>query len=750
MRPRDAARFSDVTCKFATAVSNRDREDSEQLGRLADPTLAPTVNWLLRDADVAPDVKQMLLILIQQGRLRACSRMCVVIAADSIQPWHLRHDAIAALHAMDDRRLALRLAIELWQQHGRHFTVRASIMSVAVARPDLWRTYWSCMDNPIVRLKQRAERWLERWRSFPPGFHNRISYRLERTAIWINLVQHCLTGFRLVSQEMDWETLRMFFQMELGGDNWALSTAGSLNNICGPILGPLARRGIKRLWRQWQPTLPQEVNNSIDRIEICLLGLWIDIQDGLDLRGLRTEHAEIAARLALHELNGLPSWLPTLIAHHRQTVQTIFVRQIHDEFQIPADAPHLSVLISSLVWEDEGAARALCAPDLLAALSSAEPAHPKVLADAVATLYRNGDTAALAALAAHYGPMHSFGHPQFLTWLVMWFLTDAEPALAFLEATLAAHPAQADGLMAELGSSFMELMERPPVVERPSFHASPVLRPFVTLLQRHVRYGDDINRSDGVAYSPTSRDRAQQLRDSLFGLLVDQATSEELDDLAADPAFARLRDRLLHLADERAKREAERDWTVQQVAEFARRFGKPPATADELFDIVRWRLEDIVEDARNGDFSPRGTFAANAHENVLQKWLAQRLKEVSRDAYGVERETEVAFGKEPDIRVRRPGIDPTTIEAKWAHKWSFTELRDALETQLIGQYMRSNHSSHGIFFLATLDPKHTWIPTGEPPLPFPALCARLQEEANRLLAARDRGERIEVVGVDLS
>ncbi|MBR9972105.1 hypothetical protein [Magnetospirillum sulfuroxidans] len=951
----------------------RNTEDREQLGRLADPTLAPTINRLLRGADVAPDVKLMLLILVQQGRLRDCGRMCLMIAADSHQPWHLRHDAIAALHAMDDRRrlaalaiqltngptipstlastivkflypntmseddvgnllartdvegsggrrmahacedvvtsvaedrlpaltdmlfsltfsapwvdegrgqslnrisrafgwtarpllaaiyrllgthdlverppeyvaelvdrlknfqgdirgegkdlqaalephptviqaltdrqiaalrekgpddrirtfaisgyhcglwhlanrdipwllqratttlepadrrLALRLAIELWQQHGRRLAVRARIMSVAIARPILWRTYWSCMDNPLVRLKQQAERWRQRWREDRPSFYV-LRHRLQTARIRATIAWHCVTSFRRLMRGEDWATLYNLLHFSEDESRtihqWEDQTLEPMAKTFGRMIRAIARRGFKNHWRRWQPP-PPELNTGYKPAEVSLLGLKLDVDDGLDLAALSPEHAEIAARLALHELNGLPSWLPTLIAHHPQTARTIFARQIGAEFQVPAEVQHVSELISALLWEDDGAARALCGPGLLAALSNAEPAHPKVLADAVATLYRDGDTAALAALAAHYGPTHSFGQPQFLTWLVMWFLTDAKPALAFLEATLAAHPGQADDLVVALAAAFLDRMEGPPDTHRPSIHAPSVLRPFVTRLNRHVRYGDDINRSDGKAYSPTARDRAQQLRDSLFNLLIDKATSEELRDLAANPVFVCQRDRLLHLANERAKREAERNWTVRDVADFAQRFTKPPTTADELFDIVCWRLEDIVEDAENGDFSLRGTFGSYDHERVLQVWLARQLELTSRKFYTVERESEVLFADRPDLRLRYPGLDPVTLEVKWAHKehWSYSTLLEALETQLIGQYMRSNRSRYGIYFLATVNATRLWIPPGEPHLDFPALCLRLQQEAKRLLEARGRGERITVVGLDLS
>lgn len=67
--------------------------------------------------------------------------------------------------------------------------------------------------------------------------------------------------------------------------------------------------------------------------------------------------------------------------------------------------------------------------------------------------------------------------------------------------------------------------------------------------------------------------------------------------------------------------------------------------------------------------------------------------------YSVTREEEVIARKETDIRVHHPAVGAVTIEIQLADKWTFTELRNGLTTQLIGQYLRDRRGQAGIHLL---------------------------------------------------
>jgi hypothetical protein len=63
------------------------------------------------------------------------------------------------------------------------------------------------------------------------------------------------------------------------------------------------------------------------------------------------------------------------------------------------------------------------------------------------------------------------------------------------------------------------------------------------------------------------------------------------------------------------------------------------------------RLADLQHDLSHGDFSNRPTLRTISNEEEMQRTLAWRLDAMANQTYSVERESEVADCKEPDIRL---------------------------------------------------------------------------------------------------
>ncbi|MEO5337228.1 MAG: hypothetical protein H7841_10085 [Magnetospirillum sp. WYHS-4] len=320
---------------------------------------------------------------------------------------------------------------------------------------------------------------------------------------------------------------------------------------------------------------------------------------------------------------------------------------------------------------------------------------------------------------------------------------------------MAADPAGGDALVIAIADILHGDRYEHIAVPDPDFRRVAALRRFLPILHRHVRLDEDQNHPSGEVYSPNARDHAQEFRSATIQRLADAQDPEAYDamiQLAADPCFKRSREWLRAKPFERAKKDAEpRAWKGRDIADYVDRFERLPQTPDELFAVVQGRLADIRENAEQGDFSLKGMFKEDTAEEVFQKLLAERLDGASRGVYQVAREVEVADHKLPDIRVLRAGVGIVTIEVKIAGKWSYNELRqDALETQLVGQYMRIRESRHGILLPVNLTAGRTWRPTGEPAIDFRGLLQRLGDEASELARQRARDERIEVIGIDLS
>jgi hypothetical protein len=137
-------------------------------------------------------------------------------------------------------------------------------------------------------------------------------------------------------------------------------------------------------------------------------------------------------------------------------------------------------------------------------------------------------------------------------------------------------------------------------------------------------------------------------------------------------------------------------------------------------------------------------------EEEIQKWFAARLRDQSRKMYTVHREEEVDLKKKPDIRLHHPRSGSVGIEVKPNDRYSYNELKNALITQLIGQYLRAIESRYGILLLAKLNNKKydTW--DGSEYLNFEQLVIKLNELAFEIVEKDNEIDSVKVVGIDFT
>ncbi|MBI4968990.1 MAG: hypothetical protein HZC25_12815 [Rhodospirillales bacterium] len=668
---------------------------------------------------------------IRQYRLSAFDAPWVLSKRDI--DWLLA-DAREKKANADERRLAFRLAIVLWRLKGRWPHQGLSIMACAISSPILWRTYWSEMTNPILQFMGRLRKKI-----FNRGEIQRV---LKGQLNWMRIVGSVVLNWRKLVDGNAWGLYRYF----ICNERRPPYQYESIHRQYGPFVAWLVRKGLKNYWRRWQPPVRfEEPNRIFDETHVALLGIELDVEDGLDFSALSNKLAITAARHAPYQLDGFPRWMPRLLVAHPNAVRSVLKEELRGEFALSEDK-QIHGTIRTLVY-DEGPLRDFIAPEIAALLRAAEPPNFEVAHDAVKCLMKAGDRATLAVLAPARTLAAVSNQNRFLLWLSTWLQVEALTCLDFLECHLAERAADADHLMVGLANALFEPDSDFVSLDDPDFHRTEALAQFVPLFFQHIRTEED--------NAPFSYRNAEQFAEILLGVLADIPGRETYDLLTAwaeQPAFARGRDWLLHLAMNRAKSDADHPaWSAEDVVAFAERFERPPRSSDELFDIALWRLDDIKRDAEDGDFSERGRFGVGDDEEVVQVWLAGKLRDRSQRMYYVVREGEVARHKKPDIRLVAATLDPVTIEIKWAHKNSYNDLRrSALETQLVGQYMRANNSHHGILVLVNLESPRNWRPDGEEAFGFLDLCSRLSSEAEALAARRDRAERLSVVGIDLS
>ena len=94
-------------------------------------------------------------------------------------------------------------------------------------------------------------------------------------------------------------------------------------------------------------------------------------------------------------------------------------------------------------------------------------------------------------------------------------------------------------------------------------------------------------------------------------------------------------------------------------------------------------------------------------------------------------------------------MSPVSVEVKWADNWTLAELRDGLEQQLVGKYLRAVHSNYGVYVVGYKGEKKRWV--GETRrLGFRDVIEEIEKAAEWLVRTREDVLRLQVVGIDFS
>jgi hypothetical protein len=211
----------------------------------------------------------------------------------------------------------------------------------------------------------------------------------------------------------------------------------------------------------------------------------------------------------------------------------------------------------------------------------------------------------------------------------------------------------------------------------------PLLLRLLRLAYRHVRLEDDEHHEG--SYSPGTRDHAERGRNEVLSALLATTGSEGWAaklEMAADPLFEHIRDRVIALAGQRAAEEADdRILTEDQFALLDKTGEFPPSTREAMFALMRDRLDDI-NDLLLQEVSPRQLWATITDERVMRRELARVLRDAGHGSYIIDQEAVTADEKETDIRLRSTGSKQQgIIELKLGDERSGTDLFNTLRGQ---------------------------------------------------------------------
>ena len=282
-----------------------------------------------------------------------------------------------------------------------------------------------------------------------------------------------------------------------------------------------------------------------------------------------------------------------------------------------------------------------------------------------------------------------------------------------------------------------------------------------------VRPEEDAVHPVGEAYSPNARDDAEQFRNTLIPAIAaakSQLAYEVLDNLrrlATGPREIYLRSVLFEMREAQFARPS---LAQQRYNDFERDFTADVTDTTSFAMKVHSDLLAVKYDIERGEYSLRRFFTdvalkkrpknkdegekeGLALEADFQCLLASELHHHSKGSYSVTVEPHTAESKRRDVLCSK-GDMFASIELKMSMRWTLDKYEEALEKQLVGQYMRHSKATTGFLVIVLQEEGRTWNdPKTRGKVDFKGLLAMLSKKALRL-ESRDRNLYLRVIGID--
>jgi hypothetical protein len=521
------------------------------------------------------------------------------------------------------------------------------------------------------------------------------------------------------------------------------------------------RDGLVAYWRRNKPVVRSEgapENFTPGSVILGLAGLEIEAQETADwAANLNDADVDLACRYASFELNGFPTWFPTLFEAHPRLVTDFLRQEIRFELANAKPGVESNYIIYDVSWSGEWAWETL-GPHLLRILDEAEPANPEILAKLLKIVQgselSDDDIAKLAARKTRSPcPPEHLAH-----WYAVW--TGVDPDAAIPDLATRFNKLSNAGDRTSFAMNFVTNLwggRRSSASTRAKFQTPQHLKSLYLLMHGHIRLSEDIERAGTGVYSPELRDHAQDSRNGLFSLLNKIPGKEAflaLQDISKSHPDESSRPRFIHLAHVKAEQDADiLPWAPSQVRDFHDKLERTPGNHRELAELAIMRLLDLKDDLENGDSSIAGILKEGATlETDMRKYIGHELREKAFGRYSVPQEEEFADAKKPDIRFHGMGFDaPVPAELKLADNWTGPALFERLENQLCRDYLRDNRSAQGIFVLVHNGEKAGWdVPGGNNRVDFEGLIKALQNHWENIADKFPNVDNITVIGIDLT
>lgn len=667
---------------------------------------------------------------------------------------------IATRPLIDDKLVALTLAFAIYRENGRPAAWRARLKRLTNGKPEL-RTTLHALLHPPAAGQQSWRREEARWKKQAKrtAARREANKREWKEHLNANVEALCDPGKQGVITNAQYYLCE---QMRKGSNRSGKWTEGNWRSLIPEFGEPVARAfrdGAVQFWRAYRPKLRSEgaqANTTPFSVIFGLTGLSIEAHEEAGWpKGVSQTEAEVATRFALHELNGFPTWLPSLYVVHPDTVVGLVVAEIDHEIATEDPNGESHYVLYDASWSGDWMHDRL-APLLMARLRN----PPKSIANLryMLSIVQGSslDGSIIAKLAG--GKAKATKNPETAPmWFAMWVGVDPAVAIPALAARLA--EIEEDGDKTLFAMRFITALvggRRESRCARQAYRTVEHMKALLLLMHNYVREKDDIDRAGRGVYSPGLRDDAQDARNALFSFIRETPGKEAflalMEISRLHPAETARPWMAFHAKEKATLDAAATAWSPGQVRDFHDRLERTPTNHRDLWYLAVDRLLELKHDLEEGDASIASILRRVDQETEIRKYIGNWCRDRSGSRYVIPQEEELADAKRPDLRFHGVGFDgPVSVELKLADKWTGPHLFERLEIQLCGDYLRDRRSSRGIFSLVYLGIKSSWdLPNGKRAESFEALIEALQHHWTILTPQFPGVEDIAVIGIDLT
>ena len=554
----------------------------------------------------------------------------------------------------------------------------------------------------------------------------------------------------------------------------------------GTELAQAVRDGFGKVWRSKAPAFKEDEPRSTYHITVAgLQGLHLELGDGKNLPRLTNDEVRRAIQYAAFEINGYPKWYWPLVEAHQDVAGRVLLQMVkeakagavslehaHEVLTSLGDAPAaVQASVAPLAWEFI-VQRSSLSDYLVERLLNVATGVPSVVPRT------EFESAALAKMQTAFDgllPEESdkaqavrSQRKQSVVWAANWLTVYPMSFCRAVDKWLKRAPNNARAFIFELAAYLgRDHGARPVHLAKTSDEGVTALAALYEWTMAVVRPEEDADHPEGEVYTTDERDHAERLRDALIPAIAaakSQLAYEFLDKLrrsATGPREIYLRGVQFEM---REAQYARPPLAQQKYNDFERDFAADATDTTSFAMRLHSDLLAVKYDIEWGEYSLRRFFtdvalkrrAKNeaegekeglALEADFQRLLASELHHHSKGRYAVTVEPHTAESKRRDVLCSK-GDMSASIELKMSMRWTLEKYEEALEKQLVGQYMRNRKATTGFLVIVLQEEGRTWNdPKTGRKVDFKGLLAALSEKALRL-ESRDRRRYLRVIGID--